>query len=138
MGAISPDGKLLAYTPLGESFRQWKNYRGGTASRIWVLNLDDLSHEEIPKPAGGCNDTQPMWIGETVYFLSDRDGEFNLYAYDRHSKKVARLHRPRGLPGRQRLGRRGQGHLRAGRLDPPLRPGRAASRTGSRSAWPPT
>ena len=90
MGAISPDGKYLAYTPLGESFRQWKNYRGGTASRIWVLKLDDLSHEEIPKPAGGCNDTQPMWIGETVYFLSDRDGEFNLYSYDRHSKKVAR------------------------------------------------
>jgi tricorn protease len=91
MGAISPDGKFLAYTPLGERFRQWKNYRGGTASRIWVLKLDDLSHEEVPKPDGGCNDTQPMWIGETVYFLSDRDGEFNLYSYDRHSKKVSRL-----------------------------------------------
>jgi tricorn protease len=90
MGAVSPDGKYLAYTPLGERFRQWKNYRGGTASRIWVLNLDDLSHEEIPKPADGCNDTEPMWIGETVYFLSDRDGEFNLYSYDRNSKKVAR------------------------------------------------
>ena len=51
-GAISPDGKFLAYTPLGEVFRQWKNYRGGTASRIWVLKLDDLSYEEIPKPAG--------------------------------------------------------------------------------------
>ena len=89
-GAISPDGKYLAYTPLGERFRQWKNYRGGTASRIWVLKLDDLSHEEIPKPAGGCNDTEPMWIGETVYFLSDRDGEFNLYSYDRRPKTVAR------------------------------------------------
>jgi tricorn protease len=88
-GAISPDGKYLAYTPLGEMFRQWKNYRGGTASRIWVLRLDDLSHEEIPKPAGGCNDTEPMWIGETIYFLSDRDGEFNLYSYDRSSKTVA-------------------------------------------------
>ena len=71
------------HSALGEVFRQWKNYRGGTASRIWVLKLDDLSHEEIPKPAGGCNDTEPMWIGETVYFLSDRDGEFNLYSYDR-------------------------------------------------------
>src|SRR5262245_59615394 len=91
MGAISPDGKFLAYTPLGERFRQWKNYRGGTASRIWVLALDDLSREEVPKPEGGCNDTQPMWIGERVYFLSDRDGEFNLYSYDRHSRKVDRL-----------------------------------------------
>jgi tricorn protease len=89
-GAYSPDGKCLAYTPLGESFRQWKNYRGGTASRIWVLKLDDLSHDEIPKPPSGCNDTEPMWIGETVYFLSDRDGEFNLCSYSRDSKKVAR------------------------------------------------
>ena len=89
-GAVSPDGKFLAYTPLGERFRQWKNYRGGTVSRIWILKMDDLSHEEIPKPADGCNDTEPMWIGETIYFLSDRDGEFNLYSYDRHSKKVTR------------------------------------------------
>ncbi|MFI5459249.1 MAG: PDZ domain-containing protein [Isosphaerales bacterium] len=90
MGAISPDGKYLAYTPLAEAWRQWKNYRGGTTSRIWILKLDDLSHEEVAKPADGCNDTQPMWIGDTVYFLSDRDGEFNLYSFDRDSKKVAR------------------------------------------------
>jgi tricorn protease len=89
-GAFSPDGKYVAYTPLGESFRQWKNYRGGTASRIWVLKLDDLSHEEIPKPVGGCNDTDPMWTGDTIYFLSDRDGEFNLYSYGHDSKKVTR------------------------------------------------
>ena len=98
MGAVSPDGRFLAYTPLGERFRQWKNYRGGTASRIWVLKLDDLSHEEVPKPAGGCNDTEPMWIGETVYFLSDRDGEFNLYSYDRYSKKVTRRSEHDGFP----------------------------------------
>jgi tricorn protease len=89
-GAISPDGKFLAYTPLGERFRQWKNYRGGTASRIWVLKLADLSHVEVPKPPSGCNDTDPMWIGQTVYFLSDRDGEFNLYSYDPASRKVTR------------------------------------------------
>src|SRR5262249_61196316 len=45
---------------------------------------------EIPEPAGGCNGPEPMWIGETVYFLSDRAGEFNLYSYDRDSKKVVR------------------------------------------------
>lgn len=89
-GAISPDGKFLAYTPLGERFRQWKNYRGGTASRIWILKLADLSHVEVPKPPSGCNDTDPMWIGQTAYFLSDRDGEFNLYSYDPETKKVER------------------------------------------------
>jgi tricorn protease len=91
MGAISPDGKYLAYTPLGERFRQWKNYRGGTVSRIWILNLSDLSHEEIPKPAAGCNDTEPMWIGKTVYFLSDRGGEFNLYSFNPGTKELIGL-----------------------------------------------
>ncbi|MEJ7637414.1 MAG: hypothetical protein WKF75_05320 [Singulisphaera sp.] len=89
--AYSPDGKYLAYTPLGERFRQWKNYRGGTASRIWILKLEDLGVEPIPQPEGRCNDTYPMWVGDTVYFLSDRAGEFNLFAYDRNSKKVEPL-----------------------------------------------
>ena len=62
-GAISPDGKYLAYTPLSEAFRQWKHYRGGRASRIWVANLGDLSVEPVPQPEGRCNDTYPMWIG---------------------------------------------------------------------------
>jgi tricorn protease len=97
-GAISADGKYLAYTPIGERFHQWKNYRGGTASRIWVLKLADLSHEEIPKPAGGCNDTRPMWIGQTVYFLSDRDGEFNLYSYDLKASHVVRRTAHEGFP----------------------------------------
>jgi tricorn protease len=89
--AVSPDGKYLAYTPLSEVFRQWKNYRGGTASRIAVLDRKSLEVEFIPQPEGRCNDTYPMWLGNKVYFLSDRDGEFNLYSYDRKSKSVTRL-----------------------------------------------
>ena len=117
MGAISPDGKFLAYTPLGERFRQWKNYRGGTASRIWVLRLDDLLHEEVPKPAGGCNDTQPMWIGETVCSSPTATAGISALLCVRPAiqKKVEQPHPSRGVPGRERLVRRRQGHLRAGR-----------------------
>lgn len=87
-GAVSPDGKFVAYNPLAEAFRQWKNYRGGRTSRIWILALDGLAVEPIPQPDGRCNDTYPMWVGDTVYFLSDRSGEFNLYSYDRKTKAV--------------------------------------------------
>ena len=90
-GSISPDGKYLAYTPLSEPFRQWKHYRGGSASRILVLKLDDLSVWQVPQPEGRCNDTDPMWIGSTIYLLSDRDGEFNLYSVERGAKEVERL-----------------------------------------------
>jgi tricorn protease len=87
----SPDGRHMAYTPLPDAFRQWKNYRGGTTSRIWMFSFDDHSVVEIPKPEGGSNDIEPMWIGDKVYFLSDRDGEFNLYSYDTRSEEIVRL-----------------------------------------------
>ncbi len=91
--ALSPDGKTLAYSPNNEVFQQWKNYRGGTQSRIWLLAMADLSVKEIAKPANGSNDTDPMWIGNTLYFNSDRDGEFNLYRYDAASAQSTALTR---------------------------------------------
>ena len=87
----SPDGKFMAYTPLAEAFRQWKNYRGGTISTISIFSFEDHSVVKVPQPRGGCNDTYPMWKGNIVYFLSDRNGEFNLFGYDVRTKKVEQL-----------------------------------------------
>ena len=80
--AVSPDGKRIAYVPLREAFNQWKNYRGGTASRIWIYDRADHSVEQVPQPEGRCNDTDPMWIGARLFFRSDRNGEFNLFAWE--------------------------------------------------------
>jgi tricorn protease len=87
----SPDGKKLAYTPLSDPFPQWKNYRGGTATRIWIYDFESGAVEQIPQPEARCNDTDPSWIGTTVYFRSDRDGEFNLYSYEPGTQRVTRL-----------------------------------------------
>ncbi len=86
--AYSPDGKYIAYTPLPDRFNQWKHYRGGTVSRIWIYNTQDHSVTEIPKPETGSNDSRPQWIGEKVFFRSDRNGEFNLFSYDMNSREV--------------------------------------------------
>lgn len=96
--ALSPDGRTLAYTPNAEVFAQWKHYRGGTQSRIWLMNLADYAVREVAKPAGGSNDTDPMWIGDTLYFNSDRDGEFNLYRYDAAAGQATALTRMTGFP----------------------------------------
>jgi tricorn protease len=77
--SYSPDGSKIAYVPVREVYRQWKNYRGGTTGRIWIYDVADHSVEEIAQPEGRCNDTDPMWIGDDVYFSSDRGGEFNLH-----------------------------------------------------------
>jgi tricorn protease len=89
--SYSPDGSNIAYTPLYEAFNQWKNYRGGTATRIWIIDMSDYSVVQIPQPEGRCNDTDPMWLGERVYFRSDRNGEFNLFAFDPASGQVEQL-----------------------------------------------
>jgi len=88
---ISPDGKTTAYVPLSEAFGQWKRYRGGRTARILLFDNSTYAVEQIPQPAGRCNDTDPMWVGERLFFRSDRDGEFNLYAFDRAAKAVTRL-----------------------------------------------
>ncbi len=89
--SYSPDGSKIAYTPLYEAFNQWKNYRGGTATRIWIYDTGDHSVQQIPQPAGRCNDTDPMWVGNTVYFRSDRNGEFNLFSFDPASGRIEQL-----------------------------------------------
>jgi len=87
----SPDGSSLVYTPIGDRFREWKNYRGGTMSTLWIFSFEDHSKVEIPKPEGGSNDINPMWIGDRIYFLSDRNGEFNLFTYHTGTKEVLQL-----------------------------------------------
>lgn len=90
-GTISPDGKRLAYSPLSPAYSQWKHYRGGTISTIWIFTFDNKAAVKIPQPEGGCNDSDPHWIGNTIYFRSDRDGEFNLYTYDASTKSIGRV-----------------------------------------------
>ena len=86
--SFSPDGSKIAYMPLAPAFLQWKKYRGGRTTKIWIGNMSDSAVEEIPRQ--NSNDIIPMWIGNKIYFLSDRNGRnFTLYSYDTGTKKVA-------------------------------------------------
>lgn len=87
----SPDGRFIAYNPFPEAFSQWKNYRGGRFSRIWIFDKNTYDIAKVPQPKGLSNDVDPMWIGTKVYFRSDRDGEFNLFSFDPASKEVKPL-----------------------------------------------
>ncbi|HSA95901.1 MAG TPA: PDZ domain-containing protein [Acidobacteriota bacterium] len=89
--AISPDGRAIAYNPFPEAFAQWKHYRGGRFSRIWVFDVKDETVAKVPQPAGRSNDVDPMWFGPQIIFRSDRDGEFNLFAFDSAAKTVKPL-----------------------------------------------
>jgi tricorn protease len=87
----SPDGKRLAYNPLYDAFTQWKHYRGGTVSTIQVYQLGTHATQKIPQPPDRANDVYPMWVGDIIYFLSDRNGEFNLFSFDTRSNEIKQL-----------------------------------------------
>lgn len=89
-GSLSPDGSRLAYVPIKHFQRAWKRYRGGQTGAIWIAQLSDSSIvDRIPRQ--NSNDLSPMWIGQTVYFLSDRNGPVSLFAYDTRDKKVTQV-----------------------------------------------
>jgi tricorn protease len=94
-GSFSPDGRRLAYVPVPPAFRIWKHYRGGLASHVWVADLEDSRVEKVPRE--DSNDFNPMWVGDKVYFLSDRDGPVTLYAYDTRTRQVRRVLENKGL-----------------------------------------
>ncbi|HVR69653.1 MAG TPA: PDZ domain-containing protein [Vicinamibacteria bacterium] len=96
--ALSPDGTTIAYVPNAEAFHQWKHYRGGTHSRLLLFDTKSHAARPVPQPAGRCNDTDPAWMGGTLYFRSDRDGEFNLYSFDPATDAVSRLTRHADFP----------------------------------------
>ncbi len=88
-GQISPDGKRVAYEPVARWETEFRNYRGGQNHPIWLVDLADLSLAKLPWD--GSNDTYPVWVGDTICFLSDRDHVSNVYAYDTASRQLRQL-----------------------------------------------
>jgi tricorn protease len=93
--SYSPDGSHVAYVPNQQWQPAWKYYRGGQTTPIWIANLADSSIEKLPRE--NSNDFNPMWVGQTVYFLSDRAGAVTLFAYDTATKTVKQVFENTGL-----------------------------------------
>jgi tricorn protease len=88
-GSYSPDGTHFAYVPNNQWEWYWQSYRGGQTTPIWIANMADSSVVGIPR--NNSNDRYPMWIGDTIYFVSDRDGSYALYGYSVHGGQVREL-----------------------------------------------
>ncbi|HEY2019506.1 MAG TPA: PDZ domain-containing protein [Bryobacteraceae bacterium] len=84
--SMSADGQSIAYEPIGKAFIMWKRYRGGQTARIWLAHLSDSTITKVPRT--NSNDFNPMWAGDRVYFLSDRNGPVTLFYYDVKTKAV--------------------------------------------------
>ena len=82
----SPDGKRLAYVPFPQWQPAWKKYRGGQTTPVWIADLADSKVAKVPRE--NSNDRRPMWVGDSVFFVSDRNGPATLFAYDVKSGAV--------------------------------------------------
>src|SRR5829696_8569516 len=97
-GTYSADGKRVAYEEVSTVMfpgwieqSGWRHYRGGRTHPIRVMNLADNSVSKLPWT--DSNDSYPEWIGNTVYFLSDRTFTTNLFSYNADSKELKQLTR---------------------------------------------
>jgi tricorn protease len=90
-GSFSPDDSKLAYNRVFREFRTWKRYRGGMADDVWIYDFAAKTVENITNDP--ALDIVPMWAGDRIYFLSDRDEakRMNLYVYDLATKATRKL-----------------------------------------------
>ncbi|MEZ6197585.1 MAG: PDZ domain-containing protein [Planctomycetota bacterium] len=77
---FSPDGRRLAYSVISREWRTWKRYRAGRAQDVWIYDLDRHEATRLTDFAG--TDNQAMWLGDRIYFTSDRNGTLNLWCHD--------------------------------------------------------
>jgi len=88
-GKISPDGKRIAYRMNNSWDEERRNYRGGQNRPIWIMDL--ASHEVVTPPWTASKDVDPVWLGDVVCFISDRDGVANVWAFDTRTKQLRQL-----------------------------------------------
>ncbi|MDT8323584.1 MAG: S41 family peptidase [Bacteroidota bacterium] len=88
-GCFAPDGRRMVYTPISREWRTWKRTRGGRAQDIWMFDLEAVTAERLTDHV--MTDNQPMWIGNTVYFTSDRGFTLNIYALDLESRNIRQV-----------------------------------------------
>lgn len=87
--ALSPNDSQICFTPVDREFRSWKRYKGGRASDLWIYDLKNNTSQQMTAFAG--TDQWPVWMGNNIFYASDRDLKLNIYRYDTQTKKNEQL-----------------------------------------------
>jgi tricorn protease len=85
-GKISSDGRHIAYRMNTSWDEERRNYRGGQNRPIWIVDLKTF--DLVSPPWTDSKDVDPAWLGDTVYFISDRDGMANVWSYDTSTRAL--------------------------------------------------
>ncbi len=85
-GKYSPDGKSFVYQLIRPWEAEWRNYRGGQNKPLRIIDLKSLKYKKIPWD--NSNDKDPVWVGNKIFFLSDRDYAMNIWSYDTRTEEL--------------------------------------------------
>ncbi len=85
----SDDLSKLAYNRVFREFRTWKRYRGGQADDVWIYDFNTKQTTNVTN--NPAQDIFPMWRGDMIYFISDRDARLNLFSYNLTTKETKKL-----------------------------------------------
>jgi tricorn protease len=88
-GKISSDGTRIAYRMNNSWDEERRNYRGGQNRPIWIVDLK--TYDLVSPPWTDSKDADPVWVGDSVFFISDRDGVANIWEYETRSKKLTQV-----------------------------------------------
>jgi len=88
-GKISADGTHIAYRMNNSWDEERRNYRGGQNRPIWIVDLK--TYDLISPPWTDSKDVYPVWVDDSVFFISDRDGVANVWEYQTKTKKLAQV-----------------------------------------------
>ncbi|MEO1574418.1 MAG: DPP IV N-terminal domain-containing protein, partial [Pseudomonadota bacterium] len=89
-GMLSPDGTQMVYTPIDREFRTWKRYRGGRAQDVWTYDLENNTSAQLTDDP--ATDQQPLWVGDDIFFVSDRNYTLNLYQHTADGAQAVTSH----------------------------------------------
>ncbi len=89
-GSYAPDDGRMIIEPLSRWDWEWRSYRGGQNKPLIITDLGSLDETRLPNP-DRSTDRYPVWIGDKVFFLSDRDWAMNVWSYDVSSGTLAQV-----------------------------------------------
>ncbi len=87
--SYSPDGGKIAYNRVSAEFRTWKRYKGGWHQNVWIYDFEKNKAEKISDYEG--TEAFPMWYGDSIYFICDRDKTMNIYCYDIGTRQIRKV-----------------------------------------------
>ena len=88
-GSFAPDGKKMVIDRVSRWDVEWRGYRGGQNTALQILDLNSMAEKAIPNDR--TYDKHPVWLGNTVYFLSDRDNIMNIWSFDPDNNKLSQV-----------------------------------------------